>query len=682
MLALLRFTPILPAVFFVTASFVHSQEVAHVSPKIISAWKLNGGDVLLIFRYDGTYIQVQKPGMERGNFVWDQETQEFTATAIIDTNGKSGLSHPEGETNLSISGNTLTYNVAGENSATFSRVVSTASAIVGSWFIPGDNTTVTFLSDGTYFSTEEENDAPYGHDGYEQGTYTWNSGTGALTATATIDTNGDTGLGGLPPGFSATVSGNTLTVSDAEETTELRRVNARSTPLDEPEFYVEKLAELWQFSEAAPIPVTTDPEDGLYPYNGGAGVSASVGADAPTLKIGANSAFPIPEGEDEDEYETETGFTGLTQLNNAFPNGVDYKFTSVSGSAILAFPAGTQFPAAPRIIGEDGVWEDEIYTLPANDILEWTPFATYDSATDFLVIDVEDAETQDQIIDELLQSDLASYDFSGKLEPGRIYQISISRLKLTGAATSASGVFAGKVGYSISESLTEFFIQTQPEDENSPEIYEQPLSRAADPGENVILSIAVAETYPKPTFQWFKDDTLLTGQTGNSLALLDVTTDDFGSYQVRVTADDQTVTSDLAVVGETFTAYVTRNGLNPLTTGAANADADKDGIANLLEYVLGGNPVTPSHGLLPTFSSSPIPGGQNLVFQYNRKLVASGISQAIEYSANLVPPWTPVVDGANGADVDTTPVDSTTEKVTITLPASGGKGFIRLKAAK
>jgi hypothetical protein len=131
-------TPVPPAFVLIAATAVlsHGQTTPEIAPEIVSAWKLNSENALLIFRHDGTYFQIQddasRPGMERGSFIWDKTTSAFSASPVRDTNGEGGLSHPAGATTLSISGNTLTYTVAGEGSFTFSRVVNTASAIVGS----------------------------------------------------------------------------------------------------------------------------------------------------------------------------------------------------------------------------------------------------------------------------------------------------------------------------------------------------------------------------------------------------------------------------------------------------------------------------------------------------------------------------------------------------------------------
>jgi hypothetical protein len=113
-----------------------------------------------------------------------------------------------------------------------------------------------------------------------------------------------------------------------------------------------------------------------------------------------------------------------------------------------------------------------------------------------------------------------------------------------------------------------------------------------------------------------------------------------------------------------------------------DVDFDKDGIANLLEYLLGGNPTLPSSGLLPSLTKAL--GGNNLVFTYKRKIAATGVTQVIEHSANLAPPWPPAVHGQDGVTIATTPVpgDATAEQVTVTIPSTSTSRYVRLKASR
>ena len=120
---------------------------------------------------------------------------------------------------------------------------------------------------------------------------------------------------------------------------------------------------------------------------------------------------------------------------------------------------------------------------------------------------------------------------------------------------------------------------------------------------------------------------------------------------------------------------------DPATTGAI-ADPDRDGVSNILEFLLGGNPTASDTNILPTLTTTPVSGGQTLVFHYNRKLAAAGVTQVVEHTADLISPWTPAVDGQSGVAIATGPLDVTTEQVTVTIPVTGGKHFVRLKTTR
>ena len=109
-------------------------------------------------------------------------------------------------------------------------------------------------------------------------------------------------------------------------------------------------------------------------------------------------------------------------------------------------------------------------------------------------------------------------------------------------------------------------------------------------------------------------------------------------------------------------------------------DFDKDGIPNLLEYVLSGNPTVSNRAILP---ASTITGG-NLVFTYNRRVDSkSDTTQVVQYSSDLST-WTDItVTATSGGMVTVTPVDASNDTVTVTIPmGSAPKIFARLKATK
>jgi hypothetical protein len=78
-----------------------------------------------------------------------------------------------------------------------------------------------------------------------------------------------------------------------------------------------------------------------------------------------------------------------------------------------------------------------------------------------------------------------------------------------------------------------------------------PVSQAVNVGSNVTFS-ASATGLPAPTFQWFKGETALDGQTAASLALTNVTLDSAGDYSVVATNAAGNVRSAAA----TLTVYV------------------------------------------------------------------------------------------------------------------------------
>ena len=113
-------------------------------------------------------------------------------------------------------------------------------------------------------------------------------------------------------------------------------------------------------------------------------------------------------------------------------------------------------------------------------------------------------------------------------------------------------------------------------------------------------------------------------------------------------------------------------------------DPDNDGIANSLEFVLGGNPLAVDQGILPR----PSIDDTHFYFTFNRaKESVAEIALTFQYGTDLVG-WTPVAIGAVSelpvvtvvAGVGTTP-----DVVKIAIPRSNavnGRLLGRLKATK
>lgn len=109
---------------------------------------------------------------------------------------------------------------------------------------------------------------------------------------------------------------------------------------------------------------------------------------------------------------------------------------------------------------------------------------------------------------------------------------------------------------------------------------------------------------------------------------------------------------------------------------AADADPDHDGVANLVEYVIGGEPGTNDSMLLPTQTIEV----NNLVFRYKRSDSSRSVTtQMVQWSPDAQI-WTDVLVPNNTlSPVTITPNGDLPDDVSVTLPRLPGHMFVRLK---
>jgi hypothetical protein len=166
-------------------------------------------------------------------------------------------------------------------------------------------------------------------------------------------------------------------------------------------------------------------------------------------------------------------------------------------------------------------------------------------------------------------------------------------------------------------------------------------------------------------------------------------TQHIGTYEGTVVVSTSGMVSFI-----TFPQYASWvSAFNPPLTNEADrseaADPDGDGIENLLEFVLNGNPSAQDASILPVLDAS----GSNFVFSFSRRADSAGpVSQVFEYSTDLAN-WTaktPITIPAVPGTVGMVTVGPTTgsapnevQAVTITIPkGSDIKLFGRLKTSK
>lgn len=165
-----------------------------------------------------------------------------------------------------------------------------------------------------------------------------------------------------------------------------------------------------------------------------------------------------------------------------------------------------------------------------------------------------------------------------------------------------------------------------------------------------------------------------------------------GTYETTISISAAGVITSLAASpSSAFTTWI--GTFNPPLTNPADrgdgADPDNDNIANLLEFVLNGNPSSSDPGILPVLSAS----GANFEFNFTRRAdSASEVSQVFEYSTNLVDwttntpvtiPSTPGTSGVVTVGASTGTAPNQVQAVTITIPKGANtKLFGRLKVVK
>ncbi len=131
---------------------------------------------------------------------------------------------------------------------------------------------------------------------------------------------------------------------------------------------------------------------------------------------------------------------------------------------------------------------------------------------------------------------------------------------------------------------------------------------------------------------------------------------------------------------EKYAAWATTFGLDTNNTGAMTFDVEPDGMNNLAEYALGGNPTNnDAASILPTFGIMDAGGGSNVIdYIYNRRLDATlrGLTYGLNESTNLLSEWNYV---SNAYETASGEIDSDFESVTNTIPLSTEEGFINLE---
>ncbi|NQX00371.1 autotransporter-associated beta strand repeat-containing protein, partial [bacterium] len=128
-----------------------------------------------------------------------------------------------------------------------------------------------------------------------------------------------------------------------------------------------------------------------------------------------------------------------------------------------------------------------------------------------------------------------------------------------------------------------------------------------------------------------------------------------------------------------YSSWASTNGLTGANNGPTQ-DPDNDGIANSLEFALGGNPLASSTGVLPVLTTD----ATNFIFTFTRQDASEAeVTLNFQYGSNLAG-WTDVAIGAtSSAGVNIVEGDAVTDVITVTIAKGANTTlFGRLKAVK
>jgi hypothetical protein len=176
------------------------------------------------------------------------------------------------------------------------------------------------------------------------------------------------------------------------------------------------------------------------------------------------------------------------------------------------------------------------------------------------------------------------------------------------------------------------------------------------------------------------------GTTAGTASYTDATASNGTTYYYLVSANNTAgESSDSNQAGATPNTSYGAWAASPaqgLTAGVNDGpldDPDHDGIANLLEFVLGGAPMVSSRTLLPKLTRT----GGSWFYEYDRSDLsqAPATTQEVEYGNDLSG-WTAVTIPPTGAGPVAITPGSPTDHVKVAIPDPGANGFVRLKVTR
>jgi len=149
-----------------------------------------------------------------------------------------------------------------------------------------------------------------------------------------------------------------------------------------------------------------------------------------------------------------------------------------------------------------------------------------------------------------------------------------------------------------------------------------------------------------------------------------------GTYNFTLQATDAAeavVSQEFSLrVIEPLTFYLESSGL---PAGSAMLDPDNDGVSNLVEFLLGGNPLEPDTARLPSLTLTP--DHASLTYHFTVPASTGSVAWKIQYGNDLGI-WTDAVNGENGVTITILPEGDARLEVTAAIPVVGEIRLVRL----
>ncbi|MEY4488651.1 MAG: hypothetical protein RIQ79_1159 [Verrucomicrobiota bacterium] len=212
----------------------------------------------------------------------------------------------------------------------------------------------------------------------------------------------------------------------------------------------------------------------------------------------------------------------------------------------------------------------------------------------------------------------------------------------------------------------------------APAITTPPASVAASVGADVSFTV-VASGGGTLTYQWYKGTAAIDGASSATYAISAAPAAAAGSYHVVVTNSAGSATSaDVTLtLTEPYAAFLAAHGLTGTTD---STDSDGDGVANLLEFVVGGDPVTAETGLEPVAAYDALAASPALVLSFYVNTSLGSVTYAVEYTPDLAT-WTTAVAGENNITTSVTAFSAGKNLVVYTIPTTAERLFARVRAS-